>query len=44
MTTHYSAAEIGNLVAAANLATKSRESPARTMLHVFMWSEYSVSY
>jgi integrase len=34
MTTHYSAAEIGNLVAAANLATKSRESPARTVLHV----------
>ncbi len=34
MTTHYSAAEIGNLLIAANLATKSRESPARTVLHV----------
>jgi integrase len=34
MTTHYSAAEIGNLLNAANLATKSRESPARTVLHV----------
>ena len=34
MTTHYSAAEIGNLLTAANLATKSRESPTRTMLHV----------
>jgi integrase len=34
MTTHYSAAEIGNLVDAANRATKSRESPARTVLQV----------
>jgi hypothetical protein len=34
MTTHYSAAELGNLLSAANLATKSRESPARTVLHV----------
>jgi hypothetical protein len=34
MTTHYSAAEIGNLLITANLATKSREAPARTVLHV----------
>ena len=34
ITTDYSAAEVGNLIQAANLATKSRESPARTMLHV----------
>jgi integrase len=34
MTTHYSAADLGNLLSAANLATKSRESPARTVLHV----------
>jgi hypothetical protein len=34
MTTHYSAAELGNLLSAAKLATKSRESPARTVLHV----------
>ena len=30
MTTHYGAADLGNLLSAANLATKSRESPART--------------
>lgn len=34
MTTHYSAAEIGNLLNAANLATKSHESPTRTVLRV----------
>jgi nitrogenase subunit NifH len=34
MTTHYGAGEIGKLVTAANLATKFRESPARTLLHV----------
>jgi integrase len=34
MTTHYSAAEIGNLVAAANAATNSHESPTRTVLRV----------
>ena len=34
MTTHYSAAEIGNLVAAANRATNSHESPTRTVLRV----------
>jgi integrase len=34
MTTHYSAAEIGNLVAAANRATNSHESPTRTVVRV----------
>jgi integrase len=34
ITTDYSAAEIGNLVAAANLATKSHGSPTRTVLRV----------
>jgi integrase len=34
ITTHYSAAEIGNLVEAANLVTSSRKSPALTMLKV----------
>lgn len=34
ITTEYSAAEIGNLVAAANLATKSHGSPTRTVLRV----------
>lgn len=34
VTTHYSAAEIGNLVEAANLATRSRRSPAPTVLRV----------
>jgi hypothetical protein len=34
ITTHYSAAEIENLVEAANQITKSRESPTRTVLRV----------
>jgi integrase len=34
VTTDYSAAEIGNLVTAANQVTKSRKSPALTMLRV----------
>jgi integrase len=34
ITTDYSAAEIGNLVTAANLATKSHGSPTRTVLRV----------
>jgi hypothetical protein len=34
ITTEYSAAEIGNLVAAANLATKFHGSSTRTVLRV----------
>jgi len=34
ITTHYSAAEIENLVTAANQITKSRESPMRTVLRL----------
>ena len=34
ITTHYSAAEIENLVTAANQTTKSRESPTRTVLRL----------
>ena len=34
MTTHYSAAEIGNLLAAVNRIANSRESPAGTALRV----------
>ncbi len=34
VTTHYSAAEIGNLVEAANQVIKSRKSPARTVLRM----------
>jgi integrase len=34
MTTHYSAAEIGNLLEAVNRMEKSRESPASTVLRV----------
>src|SRR5205807_1582757 len=34
ITTHYSAAEIENLVTAANQITKSRESPTRTVLRL----------
>lgn len=34
VTTDYSAAEIGNLVRAANLVIKSRETPARTLLRI----------
>ena len=34
MTTHYSAAEIGNLLAAVNRIAKSRESPAGTILRI----------
>jgi integrase len=34
MTTHYSAAEIGNLLAAVNRIAKSRETPAGTVLRI----------
>jgi integrase len=34
MTTHYSAAEIGNLLAAVNRIANSRESPAGTVLRL----------
>lgn len=34
ITTHYSAAEVETLVVAANLITKSRESPVRTVLRL----------
>ena len=34
VTTHYSAAEIGNLVEAANQVIKSRKTPARTVLRM----------
>lgn len=34
ITTHYSAAEVETLVGAANLITKSRESPVRTVLRL----------
>jgi integrase len=32
ITTHYSAAELGNLIAAANQVIRSRKSPALTVL------------
>ncbi len=34
MTTHYSAAEVGNLLAAVNRIANSRESPAGTVLRI----------
>jgi len=34
MTTHYSAAEVGNLLASVNRIAKSRESPAGTVLRI----------
>ena len=34
VTTHYSSAEVLNLVAAANAITESRKSPTRTMLRL----------
>src|ERR1051326_7350461 len=34
MTTHYIAAEIGNLLAAVNRIAKSRETPASTVLRI----------
>jgi hypothetical protein len=33
ITTHYSAAEIGNLIEAANKVTRSRKTPALTILN-----------